>query len=302
MKDIIIEHVTPINRGYSTDNKKYKIKVSNKCPICNTGIVMDEPTYYGCYTLPVYFADANNEHDENFYITSIYRCSHCKRAFIVRHKMINNDELLYKCKQVIKENEQNIEIASAESQYTDSIWSTIETVICENNINKIQIAKLEDKCNEANAEEISQEEYPYKCFIDINEDIYNISPKFYEIYKQCMIAESMGLTEIYSMGLRKALEQLVTDYIINTGKGTKENATNMSLHNRIETYFSKMPETRDFLMAAKWIGNNETHYINNNTQEDRENLKIFIMDALDYIAKECRHQKAMAVNNNKSTT
>lgn len=97
--------------------------------------------------------------------------------------------------------------------------------------------------------------------LDIDEQIRKISPKFYDIYRQCLIAKNEGLSDLYGMGFRKALEQLITDFAINKHFAEKDKILAMSLHNRIESYFHDS-EAKTALMACKWLGNNETHYEN----------------------------------------
>lgn len=74
----------------------------------------------------------------------------------------------------------------------------------------------------------------------------------------------------------------------------------MSLHNRIETYFNDS-DAKDALIACKWIGNNETHYKNYNTDEDLQLFEDLIEDTLYYIRREIRHKKAEDINNTKGT-
>lgn len=58
--------------------------------------------------------------------------------------------------------------------------------------------------------ETSQSTFPAKSsYKDIKEDIRKISPKFYDVYKQSLIAKNSGLNELYGMGFRKAIEYLV---------------------------------------------------------------------------------------------
>lgn len=70
------------------------------------------------------------------------------------------------------------------------------------------------ECKEG-CEEVSQTIYPYKLAnANIDDEIKKISPSFYSIYNQSLTAKELGLTEIYGMGFRKAIEYLVKDYAI----------------------------------------------------------------------------------------
>lgn len=147
--------------------------------------------------------------------------------------------------------------------------------------------------------EKSQSVYPTTASnLQIDEDIRQISPDFYEIYNQCLIAKNNGLNQLYGMGFRKALEQLVTDFVINQNCNDTDKILKMTLHNRIETYF-KDSDVKTVLMACKCLGNNETHYENCNTDKDLQLFEDLIEDTLFYIRREIRHKKAEHINSTK---
>lgn len=149
--------------------------------------------------------------------------------------------------------------------------------------------------------EKSQSVYPTTASnLQICEDIRQISPDFYKIYNQCLIAKNDGLNQLYGMGFRKALEKLVTDFAINQNRDDIDKILGMSLHNRIETYF-KNSDAKTALMACKWLGNNETHYENCNTDEDLQLFENLINDTLYYIDREIRNKKAEYINDTKGT-
>lgn len=134
--------------------------------------------------------------------------------------------------------------------------------------------------------------------LQIDENIRQVSPDFYNIYNQCLSAKNYGFDQIYGMGFRKALEKLVTDFVINRNPDDKDKILKMSLHARIENYF-KESDAKTALMACKWLGNNETHYENCNDGEDLQLFEDLIEDTLYYIHREIRHQKAEHINNVK---
>ena len=147
--------------------------------------------------------------------------------------------------------------------------------------------------------EKSQSAYPMTAAnLQIDEDIRQVSPDFYNIYNQCLSAKNYGLDQIYGMGFRKALEKLVTDFAINRNPNDKDKILKMFLHTRIEHYF-KESDAKTALMACKWLGNNETHYENYNDDKDLQLFEDLIEDTLYYIHREIRHQKAEYINNTK---
>ena len=134
--------------------------------------------------------------------------------------------------------------------------------------------------------------------LNIDYEIQKISPRFYETYTQCLKAKSSGLNKLYGMGFRKSLEYLVKDFAIYENPDDKGKIESISLHECIEKYF-KNSDAKTALLAAKWLGNNETHYVNNNNDEAIQLLENLIEDTLGYIHRELRNKKAMQINANK---
>lgn len=100
------------------------------------------------------------------------------------------------------------------------------------------------------------------------------------------------------MGFRKSLEYLVKDFAIYENPKDKEKIESMKLHNCIEEYF-KNSDAKTALLAAKWLGNNETHYINNNDEEAIQLLENLIEDTIFHIHRELREKMAVQINANK---
>ncbi len=224
MKDTIIENVISLNHEYSTNGKKYKIRVSNKCPICNVGTTMDESTLNGYYHTPMYIADANSEYDKKFSIIGIYRCASCKQAFIVRHLMKNNEVVLQEAKAHYEEAIKKIDVLSNDNSAMRAANNASLLILEQQKVSsELTIIDTEKLLEEADAEEVNQQVFPNRnCNTIEHPEIKNISPKFYDIYNQSIIAKNNGLNEIYGMGLRKALEQLITDYLINHCNHSRE--------------------------------------------------------------------------------
>ena len=66
----------------------------------------------------------------------------------------------------------------------------------------------------------------------------------------------------------------------------------------IEEYF-KNSDAKTALLAAKWLGNNETHYVNNNDEKCIQLLENLIEDTIYHIHRELREKKAIQINANK---
>lgn len=72
-------------------------------------------------------------------------------------------------------------------------------------------------CSKPNFFDSANNQWPKYKGVDVNfsEEIKRISPRFIKVYEQSMIAEENELDEIDGVGLRKALEILVKDYLID---------------------------------------------------------------------------------------
>lgn len=155
------------------------------------------------------------------------------------------------------------------------------------------------ECDEFGYSEASQVVYPYSHSKPyISNEIKQISPAFCKIYMQSLTAKGTGLTEIYGMGFRKAIEHLVKDYAIYRKPNEAEQIKNKSLHDCIETYFDES-DAKTALLGAKWLGNNETHYVNYNDENDLKYFEIIISDIMHYIERKLRLERAEEINAKK---
>ena len=143
--------------------------------------------------------------------------------------------------------------------------------------------------------ENSQSVYPSAIpGLQIDECINKVSPRFYEIYSQCLQAKSSGLNELYGMGFRKALEHLVKDYAIFKNPAEQKIIESISLHQCIERYFNDS-DAKNALLACKILGNNETHYVNDNDKNDVYLFENLIEDTIYYIHREFRNVRATQI-------
>lgn len=107
------------------------------------------------------------------------------------------------------------------------------------------------------------------------ESIKNFYPEFYEIYNQAHIAEQNNLHKIIGMAYRKALENLVKTYLIETFPDEQDDILSESLGKSIGriTY----PKIQVLAKAASWIGNDETHMVKKNPDWEVKDMKGFIL-------------------------
>ena len=116
---------------------------------------------------------------------------------------------------------------------------------------------------------------------------------FVTIYDQAIEAEAMKLDEIVGMGLRKALEYLITDYVVSEHPMDTEKIYKIYLSERINKYITDT-RIKDFAKRAVWLGNDETHIKKKWEAMDIENLKELIKLTVNHIEGEPTSKKYIA--------
>lgn len=92
-------------------------------------------------------------------------------------------------------------------------------------------------------------------------EIVNYSKSFIEIYKQALVAETNGLTEICGLGYRKAFEFLIKDYLLKKHPKTEhEKIKKMLLSPCINQYVTS-DEIKLVAHRVLWLGNDQAHYL-----------------------------------------
>lgn len=134
-------------------------------------------------------------------------------------------------------------------------------------------------------------------FAQLASDIKLLSPKGARTYEQALQAEDDGYDTLVGIGLRKALEFFLKDFLIATNPDKEDDIKKRLLGQVIADYIHE-PNLLALSKATAWIGNDETHYIRKHTDQDLEDLKRFlkatinhiqfqltILDALDFVNK-----------------
>lgn len=113
-----------------------------------------------------------------------------------------------------------------------------------------------------------------------DEELEKISPKFIEIYNQAKVADEMNLNEVSGPGYRKALEFLMTDYIIFSHIEKEDfNESVVKDSKSIVKLIKDNIDNKRIVSAAEkafWIGNDETHYEKQWMDLNSEDLKNLI--------------------------
>lgn len=120
--------------------------------------------------------------------------------------------------------------------------------------------------------------------LTIPDEIKAVSPKFVEIYTQALTAEHYGLNKILGIALRKAIEFLIKDYLINYKKQPEDEVKKLLLGKAINLIDN--PKIQVLARATSWIGNDETHYERRYEDKDVSDMKRFITALLHFISFE----------------
>ncbi|MBR8701673.1 MULTISPECIES: DUF4145 domain-containing protein [unclassified Fusobacterium] len=119
---------------------------------------------------------------------------------------------------------------------------------------------------------------------DIPNNIKTLSPKFVEIYEQALTAHENGLNELVGIGLRKSVEFLVKDYLIDAQHLPQKEVEQMFLQNAIQ----KLEDNNLTSLAEKiaWLGNDESHYVRKHIEIDNpiDSILRFIKVLYTYLS------------------
>lgn len=105
--------------------------------------------------------------------------------------------------------------------------------------------------------------------------ITRLSPAFVSIYDQAVAAEAHQLNQLVGVGLRKALEFLIKDYLIQQRPGEADTIKSTLLGGCIERYVDDA-NVKECARRAAWLGNDETHYARRWEDKDISDLKTLV--------------------------
>lgn len=107
------------------------------------------------------------------------------------------------------------------------------------------------------------------------EQVYDISPSFVELYNQALAAEASGHLEIAAMGYRSALEFFIKDYAIKVLEKDAESVKKADLYKAIELYLEN-EELANSADVIRILGNDYTHYDRKRPEFDFDLLKKYV--------------------------
>ncbi|MCT7625723.1 hypothetical protein [Aliarcobacter butzleri] len=126
--------------------------------------------------------------------------------------------------------------------------------------------------------------------IIFEKEIENISQNFIDIFNQSLEAESKNLNQLTGIGLRKALEFLIKDFLIYKKPQDEESIKITPLSRCINNYIDDV-KLKKISERAVWLGNDETHYIRKWENKDIEDLKLLIKVTVNMIHNELLTEK-----------
>lgn len=131
---------------------------------------------------------------------------------------------------------------------------------------------------------------------DLPKDLAVLSPKGSKIYIQALSAEKDGYDTLVGIGLRKALEFFIKDYLILTQPDKESEIKTETLGKVIANHIND-DVLQKLAKATSWIGNDETHYVRIHTDKDLEDLKRFLNATLRYFEYQLTIQDAQELLN-----
>lgn len=127
--------------------------------------------------------------------------------------------------------------------------------------------------------------------ITFPEIIESLSQTYVEVRHQAAAAETYGLDQIVGIGLRKALEFLIKDYLVaRVPAEEREAILGTPLGACIGTYVADQ-NIKECAKRAAWLGNDETHYLRRWEDKDIGDLKALIRLTENWIENALLTQK-----------
>jgi hypothetical protein len=123
--------------------------------------------------------------------------------------------------------------------------------------------------------------------------VAEVSPTFVLIFNQAMVAEAQELDQLVGIGLRKALEFLIKDYLIQETPGEADAIKKAMLGTCINNYVTDQ-NVKTCAERATWLGNDETHYTRKWETQDIQDLKRLVRLTTNWIDNALATKKYMA--------
>ena len=129
---------------------------------------------------------------------------------------------------------------------------------------------------------------------DLNNELSQLSPRFVSIYCQSMQAKLNNQNELVGIGLRKALEFLIFDFLKFQSIDFNEHTTLSQAINKLDKSFKTTAQ------VASWIGNDNTHYFVKNQDLDIDCLIKYVKTIAYHISACLIDAEANAIASSKT--
>lgn len=118
---------------------------------------------------------------------------------------------------------------------------------------------------------------------DLPKEIVELSPQGARTYIQSLKAEIDGYDTLVGIGLRKAFEFIIKDFLIFLHPDRKDHIkSNHKLGSLISEYIQD-PTLVALARSCSWIGNDETHYMRIHQDKDVQDLKKTLKATIRFI-------------------
>ena len=133
--------------------------------------------------------------------------------------------------------------------------------------------------------------------LHVKPEIQAISPNFVQIYTESMFAYHEDCMQIAGMGLRKAIEFLVKDFLISRHPEETEKIKRCATIDAIRKISNE--EIKTLAERIEWLANDETHYVRLHPEFDTEGLFRLVEALMYFIVSDIRVQEAKQIEHKK---
>lgn len=124
-----------------------------------------------------------------------------------------------------------------------------------------------------------------------SQDLKECSPDFTTIFSQLNIAEKHNLNDLLKLGYRKAIEQLVWDYLIKFENKSENSLQKKTFSARIQLL--NLPQTPWLSDLIAWIGNDGAHPYQRHedlTIEDMKHLSNIVIKNIETLIMQHKYE------------
>lgn len=133
--------------------------------------------------------------------------------------------------------------------------------------------------------------YSPTVYLDIPNNIKEISDDFEDIYTQSESAYQLGLKQIAGMGYRKSIEFLVKDFLIFLNPKDTDKILKLTLDNAISKIDNQ--KLQNLARMTNYLGNDQTHIRTLHPTKDIDDLRDFLKNLVLLISFEISYHDGL---------